>query len=230
MLILHCASLVKPDRTILTPKDGLRWRKLLVNLALALLILEHQTNNVKYVLFRFYFLWLFNMPCLCFMLCFRWKWSRLRNPCPNELKHAGCIRWRVRLRFHTTAQLDCAKRTTMDQNNCLKKTTVYPPHSPVLFLLSFFKKLFVCVMLRLAADSQTRCLGMALLWVMWLKGGDDPHLETGDSGCHGDYLVACTTVTQWPHHHRLRYCLWTLVRKPIKWRRNQCVLFKYSSP
>ncbi len=114
----------------------------------------------------------------------------------------------------------------LKENTCLPP----PPQSPVLFLLSFFKKLFVCVMLRLAADSQTRCLGVALLWVMWLKGGDDPHLETGDSGCHGDYLVACTTVTQWPHHYRLRYCLWTLVRKPIKWRRNQCVLFKYSSP
>ncbi len=32
-LILHCASLVKPDRTISTPKDGLRWCKLLVKLA-----------------------------------------------------------------------------------------------------------------------------------------------------------------------------------------------------
>ncbi len=32
-LILHCASLVKPDRTISTPKDSLCWRKLLVKLA-----------------------------------------------------------------------------------------------------------------------------------------------------------------------------------------------------
>ncbi len=36
VLILHCASLV--NRTILMPKDGLCWRKLLVNLALINLI------------------------------------------------------------------------------------------------------------------------------------------------------------------------------------------------
>ncbi len=34
--ILHCASLVKPDCTMLIPKDGVRWSKLLVNLALGL--------------------------------------------------------------------------------------------------------------------------------------------------------------------------------------------------
>ncbi len=33
-LILHCASFVNPDSTILMPKDALRWRKLLVNMAL----------------------------------------------------------------------------------------------------------------------------------------------------------------------------------------------------
>ncbi len=33
VLIRHCSSLVKHDSTILTPKDGLRWRKLLVKLA-----------------------------------------------------------------------------------------------------------------------------------------------------------------------------------------------------
>ncbi len=33
-LIRHCASLVKHDSTILKPKDSLRWRKLLVKLAL----------------------------------------------------------------------------------------------------------------------------------------------------------------------------------------------------
>ncbi len=32
-LIHHCTSLVNPDGTILTPKHGLRWRKLLVRLA-----------------------------------------------------------------------------------------------------------------------------------------------------------------------------------------------------
>ncbi len=32
-LLLHCLSLVKPDSTILTAKDGLHWRKLLVKLA-----------------------------------------------------------------------------------------------------------------------------------------------------------------------------------------------------
>ncbi len=37
-LIRHCASLVKLDSTILTPKDGLPWRKLLVKLALSVFI------------------------------------------------------------------------------------------------------------------------------------------------------------------------------------------------
>ncbi len=35
-LIRHCESLVKPDSTILRPKDGLRWHKLLVKLALSI--------------------------------------------------------------------------------------------------------------------------------------------------------------------------------------------------
>ncbi len=38
--IRHCASLVKPDSTILTPKDGLRWCKWLVKLALNLYLLN----------------------------------------------------------------------------------------------------------------------------------------------------------------------------------------------
>lgn len=38
-LIIHCALLVNPDHNILTPKDGLRWRKLLVNLALSLMFI-----------------------------------------------------------------------------------------------------------------------------------------------------------------------------------------------
>ncbi len=40
VLIDHCASLVKPDSTILTPKDGLRWHKLLVKLALSQALLS----------------------------------------------------------------------------------------------------------------------------------------------------------------------------------------------
>ncbi len=33
-LIFHCASLINPDSRFLTPKEGLCWCKLLVNLAL----------------------------------------------------------------------------------------------------------------------------------------------------------------------------------------------------
>ncbi len=32
-MLIHCAYLVNLDSTILTPKDGLPWSKLLVNLA-----------------------------------------------------------------------------------------------------------------------------------------------------------------------------------------------------
>ncbi len=42
-LIHHCAVLVIPDSTVLTPKDGLRWHKPLVKLALKLL------ENIMYV-------------------------------------------------------------------------------------------------------------------------------------------------------------------------------------
>ncbi len=46
-LIRHCASLVKPDSTILTPKDGLRWRKLFVKLALSVLIVFELTKKFQ---------------------------------------------------------------------------------------------------------------------------------------------------------------------------------------
>ncbi len=42
-LIHHCASLAKPDSTILKPKDGLHWRKLLVKLALCVKKLRRQS-------------------------------------------------------------------------------------------------------------------------------------------------------------------------------------------
>ncbi len=59
-LILHCASLVKPDSTILMPKDGLRWRKLIVKLALSM------NRNLK----EFYFLMILDVIMVPFINTF----------------------------------------------------------------------------------------------------------------------------------------------------------------
>lgn len=60
----------------------------------------------------------------------------------------------------------CQKKNNNVSEQLLKENNCLPPIHLYSFCFRFFKKLFLRVMLRLAADSQTRCPGVALLWVM----------------------------------------------------------------
>lgn len=109
---------------------------------------------------------------------FRWKWSRLRSLSPNELQHAGRVKWRMCRGWSRLCQ---KKNNNVSEQ--LLKTTVYPRFSSTL-------SAFFCLFVYFSAfysDSQTRRPGSGLTV--------GHHVVKGFG-----LLVTCTSVTSYPSH------------------------------